>query len=83
MSESGSITTKTACPRRVRCTPGSRQWVHRNETTLRASCGLMHCSNQDRYSITSSALTSSDEGIVRLSAFAVLRLITSSSLLGN
>ena len=33
---------------------------------------ILHCSKERRYSITSSARTSSERGIVRLSAFAVL-----------
>src|SRR5262249_13344009 len=38
--------------------------------------------NNDRYSITSSARVSSDGGTVRPSAFAVLRLIVNSNLVG-
>src|SRR6478672_11705551 len=37
---------------------------------------------QDRYSITSSAVASSEGGIVRPSAFALLRLTISSNLVG-
>ena len=40
---------------------------------------LMHRSNYQLYSITSSARASSEGGMVRPSAFAVLRLITSSN----
>src|SRR5215831_5717506 len=43
---------------------------------------LMQCSKPRPYSITSSARASSVAGTVRLSAFAVLRLITSSYLVG-
>src|SRR5258708_8369028 len=47
-----------------------------------ATNGLMHCNIQDRYSITSSAVASSEGGIVRPSAFALLRLTISSNLVG-
>ena len=40
----------------------------------------MHCSKERRYSITSSAIESTPAGIVRPSAFAVLRLMTNSNL---
>ena len=42
--------------------------------------GLMQCSNSDRYAITSSAIAITPGGIVRPSALAVLRLMTSSYL---
>ena len=42
----------------------------------------MHRSKQDRYSITSSAVASSVGGTARPSAFAVLRLMTSSNFVG-
>src|SRR6266436_5627663 len=47
-----------------------------------AANGLMHCNIQDRYSITSSAVATSEGGIVRPSAFALLRLTISSNLVG-
>src|SRR5262249_5233549 len=49
-----------------------------------AKKGISCCNNEEgyAYSITSSARTSSDGGTVRPSAFAVLRLITSSNLTG-
>src|SRR5258706_16214459 len=50
--------------------------------TISATNGLMHCNIQDRYSITSSAVASSEGGIVRPSVFAVLRLMVSSYLVG-
>ena len=43
---------------------------------------LMHRSNYLFHSITSSARSRNDSGIVRPSAFAVLRLIISSNLVG-
>jgi hypothetical protein len=43
---------------------------------------VSRCSKQKRYSISSSASTSSLAGMSRPSALAVLRLITSSNLVG-
>src|SRR5262245_9017949 len=45
-------------------------------------CAVSRCSKQHPYSITSSARASSEGGTVRPSAFAVLRLTTSSNLVG-
>jgi hypothetical protein len=42
----------------------------------------MQRSKQQLYSITSSALSSIDDGTLRPSAFAVLRLIANSNLVG-
>src|ERR1035437_9814012 len=50
--------------------------------TRSANSGLMHRSKQHLYSITSSARVSSDGGIVKPSALAVLRLMTNSNLVG-
>jgi hypothetical protein len=47
-----------------------------------ATSRLMHRSNLTAYSMTSSARASSDGGTSRLSALAVLRLITSSYFIG-
>ena len=47
-----------------------------------ANIGLMHRSKKRLYSITSSAVASSLSGILRPSALAVLRLMTSSYLVG-
>ncbi len=49
---------------------------------IRANKRHMHCSKLHRYSITSSAVAMSDGGTVRPSVPAVLRLITSSNLVG-
>jgi hypothetical protein len=49
---------------------------------LCAITGLMQCSKMHLYSITSSASASSFAGISRPSVFAVLKLITSSNLVG-
>src|SRR6516164_7489163 len=43
---------------------------------------ILRCGKERRYSITSSARASSDCGTVSPSAFAVLRLMTSSYLVG-
>ena len=42
----------------------------------------MHRSKKRSYSITSSARSRTDSGIVRPSAFAVVRLMTNSNLVG-
>ena len=44
---------------------------------------LMHCSNEQRHSITSSALSTINGGTERPSAFAVLRLTTIRYFIGN
>src|SRR5262245_42624587 len=54
-----------------------------SECRLWANSGLKQCSKEDRYSITSLARASSEGGTVMPSTFAVLRLMTSSSLVGN
>ena len=50
--------------------------------TRRANVGLMHRSNQQPYSITSSATVSNLSGMMRPSVLALLRLITSSNSVG-
>ena len=57
---------------------------HRKPWSVRSSAvtRFMHRSKQKRYSIISSARASSDGGISRPSALAVLRLMTSSYLVG-
>ena len=57
----------------------SLSW-EKNQTKSTGFTGLMHRSKSQAYSITSSARASSIGGISRPSAFAVLRLITSSNL---
>jgi hypothetical protein len=54
----------------------------RSDCPLCANTGLMHCSKRHLYSITSSARESRVGGTVRPSALAVLRLMTSSNLVG-
>jgi hypothetical protein len=49
-------------------------WLWRAQCPFRATTGLMHCSKQHLYSITSSARASSVGGNSRPSALAVLRL---------
>jgi hypothetical protein len=58
-----------------------RRWYLPFALTMSAKSGLIERSKMDRYSITSSARASS-AGTVMPSAFAVLRLITSSNLVG-
>jgi hypothetical protein len=69
-------------PNNVRCYSNSGHSRVCLECPLCANSGLMQCSNQPPYSITSSARSSSVGGIVRPIAFAVLRLITSSNVVG-
>jgi hypothetical protein len=68
--------------RQVGFTPNSGHDLAPPKATLCANNGLMHRSKQDCYSITSSARASSDGGTARPRAFAVLRLMTSSNLVG-
>ena len=63
-------------------TPRPDMPSHRSEMTQRAISDNSHRSNERLYSITSSARASSDGGTSRPSALAVLRLITSSYLVG-
>ena len=67
----------------VRSTPGSRHQAERSACPLCATTGLMHRSKWHHYSITSSARASSVGGTMMPSAFAVFKLITSSSLVGS
>jgi site-specific recombinase XerC len=53
---------------------------HRGTPRLRATNGLMRCSKQMVYSITSSAMASSEGGNVSLSMRAVCALMISSNL---
>src|ERR1035437_80945 len=62
--------------------PNSDQILRRSEMTLCAISRLMHRSKQHLYSMTSSAVVSSDGGTVRPSNLAVFRLITSSNFVG-
>ena len=81
-AQPGSKPEAVLLERHVRSALKSR---HRQTTLacpVRATNGLMHCNIQDRYSITSSAVASSEGGIVRPSAFALLRLTISSNLVG-
>jgi hypothetical protein len=66
----------------VRFTPKSGHWLSVSGCPLCAKSRLMHRSKKEPYSITSSAVASNDEGMVRSSSLAVLRLITSSNLTG-
>src|ERR1017187_7763478 len=68
--------------RPVETTSKSGQTRAHLDCPLSATSGLMHRSKQHPYSITSSALVSSVGGTVMPSVCAVLRLITSSYLVG-
>ncbi len=69
-------------PKGVRFPPVSGHF-HGGPTLPRCAInGLMQCSKQHRYSITSSAVCRNGSGMVRPSAFAVFRLMTSSYLVG-
>ena len=78
----GSNTTEMGCARHVRSAPNGRRPVHRNEMTQRARCVTSRCGKRCPYSIISSARASSDGDTSRPSTLAVLRLTTSSSLVG-
>ena len=63
----------------------SNQCPHPQKRTLELSCGmsaLCQKRTSDTYSITSSAIAMTPGGIVSPSALAVLRLITSSNVVG-
>ena len=65
-----------------RFAPESGHRAMRSACPFRATTGLMHRSNYQYYSITSSAWTSRSGGMVIPSAFPVLRLINNSNLVG-
>ena len=69
-------------PANVRYAPNSDRFWRPGEMSLSANSGLMHRSNLQHYSITSSAVICIINGTMRPSAFAVLRLMTSSNLVG-
>ena len=66
----------------VRFAPESGQSAYIPLCLLCANSDLTHCSKMRCYSITSSARASTVVGMSRPSAFAVLRLITSSYFVG-
>src|SRR6266478_9418754 len=63
--------------------PIATKSVRRNERSRCARKRHMHRSKRHHYSITSSAMASTLGGTSRPSAFAVLRLMTSSNLVGK
>jgi hypothetical protein len=65
-----------------RCSPNIGHYQDTSVCPFGANKRLMHRSNDQPYSITSSTRPSSGNGMVRPSAFAVLRFITSSNLTG-
>jgi len=72
---SGSTADVTLLNFDVRFTPESRHSPTRSGCLLWAISGLMHCSNERCYSITSSAEAIRPDAIVRPNALAVLRLM--------
>src|SRR5262245_40823776 len=78
----GSDAVIRRCPRNVRFAPRSGRRADIDGRQVRARKRHMRCSNQHRYSITSSARASSVGGTSRPSAFAVLRFITRSNFVG-
>src|SRR6476659_8346462 len=73
----GSTTDLTAPKFDFRSSPKSGLKSHIRPCPVRARTGHLH-SKRSRYSITALALATNPSGISRPSAFAVLRLITSS-----
>src|SRR6516162_5551246 len=74
--------SRSCQPVHVRFGPKPTEMQRCHESTLCATNGLMHRSKKYDYSITSSAICWSDAGTSSPSALAVLRLITSSNLVG-
>lgn len=70
------------CRVNVRFAPKATELLRRGEMTRGARNRLMRRSKRRNYSITSSAVASSDGAMAILSALAVLRLITSSNFVG-
>src|SRR6516165_11162014 len=63
----------------VRLSPDSDRREDISAGPSRATSGLMRCSKQDRHSMTSSAMASSDGGTLSPSILAVSALMTSSN----
>ena len=82
MSAFGSFTSISAHPSDVRFTPESDRTADIRKATLSANRCHLHRSKFHRYSITSSARASNVGGTARPIDFAVLRLITSSNVVG-
>jgi hypothetical protein len=77
-----SINAPNGRPAKVRYAPDTDVLKHGSETMRWARSRLMQRTKLHPYSITSSARPSSVGGTVRPSTLAVLRLITSSNLVG-
>jgi hypothetical protein len=78
----GSFTSFKRCARYVRSSPKSGDKADIAGLRIRAITGREQMQQSQCYSITSSARASSVGGTSRPSVFAVLRLITSSNLVG-
>jgi hypothetical protein len=92
MSVSGHFATGSSQQQVGQCPlcPDSDQILHLAEMTRRANRDTLRCSEQRHhaitrvgYSITSSAVASSEGGTLRPSAFAVLRLMVNWTLTGS
>ena len=70
-------------PADVRLTPNSGHRSRRRECLLCARIKLMHCSKAVFHSIISVARSSNWGGTVRLSSFAVFRLMINSNFVGR
>jgi hypothetical protein len=75
--------SRSCLPIHVRFGPKATAIRRCREMTLWATSGLMHRSEENRYSITSSAVARSVGGMARPSALAVLRLMISSNFVGS
>jgi hypothetical protein len=81
-TQPGSIATESGPLGHVRFTPVSDRPADIAGGPVRDMKRLMRRSKQHPYSITSSAVVSSDGGMVRPSVFAVFRLMTNSNFVG-
>jgi hypothetical protein len=80
---SGSKADILVISRHVRFTPKSGHSAALLQCPLSAKSGCEQSQQGTTYSITSSASAKNDSGMVSPSAFAVLRLTTTSNFVGN
>src|SRR6516164_1988785 len=78
----GSKADIGACRRDVRFTPKADIGTQPRNVCFVPKADIPHCSEESRYSITSSARAESVGGISNPSVFAVFRLITNWKLVG-
>lgn len=79
----GSRTADFRCSSLVRFSPDSGRLFSARRRQKRAKSDWYTAANGNLYSITSSAVASSEVGIVRPNVFADLRLMTNSNLVGR